>query len=430
MEEIEQAQQQQQLELDPDEQLLIEILRLRRQSKMPDPICEKVGEAVNDFLDMIEGAVKSLLYHDAAAAAVTEVDEEVELRGLDCDLDTEEQVETMIRLFPEVLSVNKYTGYPIQHQVKYCIGQFNHLKAVSFIPLLAKLAIEFGLFEEAERGGLLALLYHVWFPNVPDHYNVLKCISCTSDINENNKYDKEYHEHIDKTFLAVMNRLHEENLLSEEDIREHNLLALLCTQNTRCRSSLKNKPFPEHRFRFLSDLNPTTLMTSCCPEIENWLPIMYIALHCNFRGFQVVLEAGMRHYAPKLGFVFYKIRDENGDESLGEEGLGITAYRLACARYGTEKVTNEVLDRISQYYPATTTTSVGSCLLSLATDDEINLDGLYLFLRREPAALAQLLQTRHNSNSSSSTTTTTTTRNIDSHKIKRERDKKIDDDKD
>ena len=118
MEEIEQQQQQQQqqLELDPDEQLLIEILRLRRQSKMPDPICEKVGEAVNDFLDMIEGAVKSLLYHDAAAAAAaTEVDEEAELRGLDCDLDTEEQVETMIRLFPEVLSVNRLTGYPIQH---------------------------------------------------------------------------------------------------------------------------------------------------------------------------------------------------------------------------------------------------------------------------------------------------------------------------
>jgi hypothetical protein len=82
--------------------------------------------------------------------------------GLDSDRDTEEEVETTIMLFPEVLSRRKedsLDSYPIQHlasavdhdrQVMLC-----NVKAVSFIPILARIAVEHGLFEEEERGGLI-----------------------------------------------------------------------------------------------------------------------------------------------------------------------------------------------------------------------------------------------------------------------------------
>jgi hypothetical protein len=49
--------------------------------------------------------------------------------------------------------------YPIQHLTCYfCYADTTwrcNAKAVSFVPLLAKLAIELGLFEEQYRGGLL-----------------------------------------------------------------------------------------------------------------------------------------------------------------------------------------------------------------------------------------------------------------------------------
>ncbi|OEU10321.1 hypothetical protein FRACYDRAFT_247291 [Fragilariopsis cylindrus CCMP1102] len=56
------------------------------------------------------------------------------------DRDTEAEVETALRVFPEVLSRR---------------GGPDNVKAVSFIPLVARLALGFGLFEEKERGGLL-----------------------------------------------------------------------------------------------------------------------------------------------------------------------------------------------------------------------------------------------------------------------------------
>jgi hypothetical protein len=93
-------------------------------------------------------------------------------RGLDSDRDTEEEVETALRFFPNVLTrrIQIHDAdvdadadgedvylYPIQllaFTLRYEVGIMCNMKALSFIPLLARLAIELGLFEE-ERGGLL-----------------------------------------------------------------------------------------------------------------------------------------------------------------------------------------------------------------------------------------------------------------------------------
>jgi hypothetical protein len=92
--------------------------------------------------------------------------------GLDSDRDTEEaEVETAIRFFPEVLSRRKQINiedddddeeqelvgglYPIQC-LSYSARRCN-MKGIYFIPFVARVATELGLFEEQKRGGLLCV---------------------------------------------------------------------------------------------------------------------------------------------------------------------------------------------------------------------------------------------------------------------------------
>ena len=84
--------------------------------------------------------------------------------GLDLTRDTEDEVETALRIYPEVLAQRSIRFgicgrflLPIQ-----CIMfNFQHRKmkcnrlAIEFVPLFAALAIEYQLFNEEERGGLL-----------------------------------------------------------------------------------------------------------------------------------------------------------------------------------------------------------------------------------------------------------------------------------
>jgi hypothetical protein len=88
---------------------------------------------------------------------------EVNYCGLDSDRDTEKEVdETALRLFPDVLTSKggayHFLSYPTFGIQLYLCRESStpcKVKAVSFIPLVVRLAIEFELFEEQYRGGLL-----------------------------------------------------------------------------------------------------------------------------------------------------------------------------------------------------------------------------------------------------------------------------------
>ena len=75
-------------------------------------------------------------------------------------------------------------------------------------------------------------------------------------------------------------------------------------------------------------------------------------------------------------------------------------------------MTKEILNRISEYFPAVGS-SAESDLLSLAADEAIvDLDGLFLFLRKEPTVLSRLVvsQTGRNGNLINGNGTTSTTK--------------------
>jgi hypothetical protein len=112
---------------------------------------------IERFLENLKNDIHKLLCSN------TKLDSD-NYRGLDSDRDTEEEVETSIRFFPDVLSRRiggrrHNTNYPIQQlaitrndvDYRWCCN----VKDVSFIHILASLAIELGVFEEEDRGGLL-----------------------------------------------------------------------------------------------------------------------------------------------------------------------------------------------------------------------------------------------------------------------------------
>ena len=132
-----------------------------------------------------------------------------------------------------------------------------------------------------------------------------------------------------------------------------------------------------------------TLAIPCYPEER----IRGLPVHWSTYGdrtileFEVVFDAGMRR--EKLGFVF--LNDENSE----------TPYQMACEDHGIERVTILILGRILEYCP----TSVESFILPLATDPTFHLDGLYILLRREPAAFLQLLHTKETTSTVANKTT-------------------------
>ena len=133
--------------------------------------------------------------------------------GLDDTRDTEDQVETAIRFQPEALVVYERTifgGYSISKLNVLAFVRTNipyrlydeeyvlcNIKAVTFVPLFVRLAIELNSFEEATRGGLLQK-YH--------GKNMLQRLLYSSDANS--PYNTiQHHQAVDNVFLSVLERL-------------------------------------------------------------------------------------------------------------------------------------------------------------------------------------------------------------------------------
>lgn len=329
---------------------------LEQEAKFPFLVRNKIDEmATNDiFLHGVEEAVHDLLIDNAAN----------NYTGLDRDRDTEEEVEFAIRCFPGVLSrgieTNIGSKYPIALQL-----YFNHggdvfrcnIKAVSFIPLLARLGIELGQFEINERGGLLA--------EVEEGDNVLHFLVSTSD----DSHDAEHHQLVDDRFLGVLRRLRETNLLKKEDIQEHNLVPGLCQYDY----------FAKKRFQYLTEWDPNSL-TYADDDSDGKLPLHHVAYSTSIGGFRVVFKAGI-HYFPKkkgIGLLFRKDRD------------GDTPFQLACEEHGIEEAMKVIESALADCSPDKPY-STAHALVSATIDEKIDLDGVYFLLRREPDVLQTLL---------------------------------------
>lgn len=337
---------------------------IERKSEFPAKLRDVIDEFKEDhpetFLWSLESELKHLLRGTFPRI--------VEARGLNCDRDTEAQVETAIRFFPGILS-EIYLGRKIicmqLTNRRWRKGRFN-FKAASFVPLLAKLGVELGQFQEEERGGLN-------FRND----NMLKMLSSNHFVEDFETLDsKEFYRLVDNTCLIVMKRLRELGLFKKEDIIEYNLIGSL----------LQGPVFPEQRFRFLVEWNPNCLAAFIDVRLfmRNLLPIKYAALcdDMDVAGFQKVLDTGMKLFPKKFGFLFHK--------GLNEQSpfRNKTAYQIACQKHGKENVDKIVDDAWNTACAQDDKKHVGfDALLYASTEPIVHLDLVYSLLRRDPSLL-------------------------------------------
>ncbi|OEU08103.1 hypothetical protein FRACYDRAFT_250326 [Fragilariopsis cylindrus CCMP1102] len=341
------------------------ILVLEQKETFPLQTRNKTDELVENFIENLEDDVHEMLCFNS-----TDSDSD-NYRGLDSDRDTDAEVEAIVRVFPEVLTRRKeddedeYGPYPIQllafPRYEDSDGKYQcNVKTVLFIPVVARIAIELGLFEEEERGGLLF--------DDDNGGNVLHQLMFTDQTIEGDNREQQ-HEAVDDKFLQVLIQLRKLGLLKKEDIERYSLLHYLCGEEY----------FAEKRFRFMVEWDPSALTQT---NEYGQLPIR--CAFSSIQGFRSVFEAGI-HYYPKKKGISLLFRKSNKYS---------IPFVKACMKYGKEQVMKTIKDTFVRCYSSSDDTpplNVVDALMTAAIDKDIHLDGVYFLLRRQPDILQKLL---------------------------------------
>jgi hypothetical protein len=265
-----------------------------------------------------------------------------------------------------------HSMYPIHFLFSLCLpgGRDSskyicNLKAVSFVPIVARLAIE---LDRRPRGGLLT-------KGITRNHargKALQSLMMSSHlINHDN--NTEHHRLVDNEFLTVMIRLRKMGLLKKKDVCVKELVARICC----CEETV----FAENRFQFLVEWNPIALTQ--VGDISGYTPLHYAASFSTLQGFRMVLEYGIRYFPRKKGIslLFKKCKKITLLNPLGTINA---PFQLACERFGYEQVM-QVIDYNAPQL------NIIEALLSVAIDEEIHLDCVYFLLRREPNVLVNFM---------------------------------------
>jgi len=111
------------------------------------------------------------------------------------------------------------------------------------------------------------------------------------------------------------------------------------------------------------------------------LPIYYASDQSkDIRGFRTVFEVGIRHIPTEIGLLFLK-------EKYGNK----PPYRVACGKYGNEKVNKLVHDILNidiQPNGGGGGVDIAKALVYVATIEKtVQPNGVYTLLRRQPSML-------------------------------------------
>jgi len=328
--------------------------------------------------------------------------------GLDAAVDTEEEVELAIRFFPELLKEQYsqtstesflYLARPIHMLLTF------H-RAVSFVPLFLRLGEEMGFdmgannfaeyyrFEKMEEG--------------VDHSNYRKYVLRQLLVDQFSVlHDKfpDFHSDIDRGFrrkdlrdesLAVLKRLRDEGMVTEEDLYDCDLL-LWMMQQVGC-EILSFEEFTE-RLDILIEWNPclledcgtgTTLIeevASCHEDGADWDDFFPYLIY-------EIFELGMQYSPVCLGYIHHMYTTEKCNEftRLGfSPHVRITSNLLHhCSQYGVEDA-ESFHYRIKEYVTSHPN-PMEDFVSYVAKDVMISVEGLYTLVRLDPIASIRALQ--------------------------------------
>lgn len=278
--------------------------------------------------------------------------------GPNIDVDTPDQIELAIRIFPITLRTKQILDARDLIWTTLPAFFLTSAKAVPFFPMLADLYTEYGR---------------------SDDFDIVD-LSCELLDNtcRNRRYFKENTLELHEVSLAALLHLREKGFLHGNDGENLEIL-----ERFLCRAFFSNKSasFIERRLRHLIEWEPDILVVSCMYN-ESYLMIHLYDENKDNTGrklerrlYEFVLEQGALHY-PKhvLGF-----------------GLHGQNLNLACQIFGTKEVDEVVNDKIKHALKQSNNKStIQEWVLKAAMDNLISLDGLYTLIRFDPSAVMNI----------------------------------------
>ena len=239
--------------------------------------------------------------------------------NLDDSVHTKEQVQNIIDVFPQSLSVEFDGRIPIQIAV---LKKERSEKSISFLSLLAKEGNRLNAGGDGMRGGLLLRSY--WY-----NFNILQYI-CKSCFLNGNSYDEKC--------ANIFQELHDFDLLKKEDVKNFHLL------------SFSSQGLGMRRFKMIASLDPDALE-------RNYFGIL--RLHC-FRNlenresqerFEMHLKAGMEHFPEKLGFLFQKYKGKTACEVFMKSEFDVDDLMAIICRCIPPGANHPILHRAAEVAP-------------------------------------------------------------------------------
>ena len=273
--------------------------------------------------------------------------EEYTMKKHELDYLSEDEMEAILRAFPGLSDTN------LDEELA------TFYSTIRFLPLMVRLEVEYGRNVRDRMGYILNWVTSPGNRTLHDDDVLEFCDEC-QPIN----------------YTGMLDEFRSMDLFFKEDIQRFHLVDYLLDgfDCTNCDGEF----FAEMRFRYLIDWDPQSLTTEDHRRHDGEL-----ALHRSVTNFEefgvfpIVLELGLKHFPTKLGFLFRMNND------------GLTPYAMACEKYGKEKVTNIVESLLFANDGVTTQSkSLGSMLISLATDRTVHVEAIYTVLQRDQSILA------------------------------------------
>ena len=314
-------------------------------------------------------------------------------RGLDIAYDTEEEVQNMLRIFPD--SINWW------YDNNFNCGLVLEPKSVTLLPVMLEACIDHGKDIDVLKSMLVS--------HDEDDMGVItrRCIIQRLNMTHSDIEDKRLY---DARCLTVLRRLKEMQLLRKEDVQEYRLLHKLCDKSLILNS---HNFFARQRFDFLVQLDPYGLINQ--PKSEGGFVGDLLLRACtssfsSIEDFEIVFEAMVRYFPKMKGIcTLFQANIHTGikrsspfkaacDVNNLRQRMNKNRYR----RDDVMDVIEKVLVRNSALILHTDeqTQTCNDPLILAMIDDQITLDGLFFLLRRSPDVLPNILL-QQNSNESS-----------------------------
>lgn len=351
-------------------------LIVEHQLDFPSKIQPVISAAANGeqeprlFLQTVYDAVRAFFFGEPHQQATTS---STWWHGPDMTVDTEEQIEVAVRFFPKVLK-EEYTDSLFPHRVNQippskrgCHPIYLFMtcsNAMVFVPLLAELGGELGIFSKKQRGGLGCTFRGVFFQ------------LANGTIRRDEFGGEEPQRKLDGVCTTIMVRLKDKGLIKAEDIYNYNLVNLLLYHGIQKPASVI-----EQRLRFLIDWDPYILkdclrgtsllghfVYRLSADVRRQCPNGQTPSHV-IRIFRLIVEASVMYFPLEFGFVFH-----------GRN------FEWACKIIGT-KATKIAIDEEISKTIHNKRSSLQAIVFSAATNKDISLDGLYTLFRHDPMAL-------------------------------------------